>query len=158
MLRPPRIEESKELVELADNTGVFLSGEADELLGGILEKYHDGSLGENHEIYVIDNSTDKKADGWTYLTPSDYAEGVWDVWWIGINNSKQRTGLGSKFLGAIEEVIRERNGRVIIIETSSTPQLEKARTFYPKQGYKECGCIPDFYGSGDDKIIFAKTL
>ncbi len=71
---------------------MFLPGEADELLGGILEQYHDGSLGVNHQIYVLENNTDKRTVGWTYFVSSNYSEGVWDVWWIGIENSKQRLG------------------------------------------------------------------
>jgi 4-oxalocrotonate tautomerase len=54
--------------------------------------------------------------------------------------------------------IRDKNGRVIIIETSSQPPLEKARTFYRGLRYKECGRIPDSYGFHDDKITFAKSL
>jgi ribosomal protein S18 acetylase RimI-like enzyme len=47
---------------------------------------------------------------------------------------------------------------LLIIETSATPPLEPARRLYLRRGYRECGTIPDFYGEGDDKVIFAKRV
>ena len=157
MFRDPKPEETQDLIDLADATGIFKPKEAQALLGAALDAFHSGNLGENHKIIVIDNS-ESTPIGWTYFAPSQYAAGVWDVWWVGTHPKLHGQGFGKKLLEAVESEIRSQNGRVIIIETSSLPPLAKARKFYPLLNYLECGRIPNFYGDGDDKIIFAKSI
>ncbi len=48
--------------------------------------------------------------------------------------------------------------RVLLIETSSTPQYEATRAFYSVKGYTHEATVRDFYGPGDDKIVFWKLL
>ena len=49
-------------------------------------------------------------------------------------------------------------GRVLVIETSSLPMLEPARRFYALRGYARRGVAPNYFGHGDDKLTFVKTL
>ena len=44
------------------------------------------------------------------------------------------------------------------METSGRPSYEGARVFYEREGYRETARVPDFYGSGDDKVIYVKRL
>ncbi len=59
---------------------------------------------------------------------------------------------------AAEADIKKAQGRLAIIETSSTPQYEKTIRFHLGNGYKVIGRIPDFYTPGDDKLIMLKRL
>lgn len=157
MFRLAEKHESPFLVEQASQTEPWKPGEAEALLGGVLEAYFGGQLGEGHFVGVWENEK-KEVVGWSYYAENSHASGVWDVWWIGTDSRMHGRGYGTKLLKAIEEDIASRSGRVIVIETSATPPLARARRFYPGLGYVECGRVPDFYGPGDDKIIFAKTL
>ena len=57
-----------------------------------------------------------------------------------------------------EEDIRKRNGRLLLLETSSMPHSELTRKFYVKQGYAVAGIIQDFYSDGDSMVIFRKRI
>ena len=61
-------------------------------------------------------------------------------------------------LAYAEDKIKEAEGRLIVIETSSQPGYEKTRRFYLKHGYEAIARLPDFYAPGDDKIILQKRL
>lgn len=158
MLRPASPNETRDLVALASSTGLFTPDEAEALLGGVLDDLHAGRLGEGHQVHVYADDRTGAAAGWVYLAPAFKADGVWDLWWIGVAPSAQGTGVGSKLLNFVESRVRDSGGRLLIIETSSTPPLAPARRFYASRDYQSCGTIPDFYGAGDDKVIFAKRI
>jgi len=57
----------------------------------------------------------------------------------------------------VEDHVQNARGRVLVIETSSVPKLERTRKFYAKRGYSARS------GAGllrrrQDKVIFAKRL
>jgi GNAT superfamily N-acetyltransferase len=141
---------------LADDTGIFKTGEAQDLLGGVLDAYYAGLLEPGHEVFVA--TVADSICGWVYFSPSFKADGIWDLWWIGVAPSAQKKGIGSELLAFVENFVRDQNARLLIIETSSTLAFEPVRQFYVRKGYLNCGTIPDFYAEGDDKVTFAKKL
>lgn len=158
MFRPALPNESPHLVAVASATGLFKPNEAEALLGGVLEDFHAGRLGEGHQVVVWADDQTGTASGWVYFAPSFKAEGVWDLWWIGVDPAAQGAGVGGRLLELVESRVREAGGRLLIIETSSTAPLEAARHFYAKRGYANCGTIPDFYADGDHKVTYAKRI
>ena len=48
--------------------------------------------------------------------------------------------------------------RVLIVDTSGTESFSGTRRFYNRCGYTEEARIRDFWGPGDDKIVFWKAL
>ncbi len=65
-------------------------------------------------------------------------------------------GVGELLLKHAEHTVALQGARLLIIETSATEPLSRARHFYEAQGYLECGRIPDFYSEGDAKVIFSR--
>ena len=55
-------------------------------------------------------------------------------------------------------MIRELGGRRVYVETSSRRLYAPTREFYTGLGYRRQALIPEFYGPGDVKIIYAKEL
>jgi hypothetical protein len=51
-----------------------------------------------------------------------------------------------------------RGGRMLIVETSGSPDFERTRKFYIQCGYEEEARIRDFYATDDDKVVFRKVL
>jgi hypothetical protein len=47
---------------------------------------------------------------------------------------------------------------VLIVETSSQPSFDLTRRFYAGRGYHEVARIPDFWDTGNDKIVCLKRL
>lgn len=158
MIRPAEPKDTEILISMAIATDAFQPGEAEELLGGVLNEYHSGILGEGHQVQVWVDDDSGKAEGWVYFAPSFKAEGVWDLWWIGVDPTSQGKGIGGKLLEFVESYVRDNGARLLIIETSSTEPFDSVRDFYSKRGYENCGRIPEFYGKGDDKITFAKLF
>ncbi len=158
MIRPTVAAERPALVALGEATGIFRPHEAEGLLGSVLDALHAGELGEGHQAHAWAHGPDTPPAGWVYFAPTPNADGVWDPWWIGTDPTQQGRGIGGELLGFVEARAREAGGRLLLIETSSQPALDPTRRFYSVRGYAECGRVPDFYGEGDDKVIFAKRI
>jgi ribosomal protein S18 acetylase RimI-like enzyme len=158
MIRAPEPSDRPFLLSLAEATGIFQPGEVDLLLGSVLSAHANGELGEGHHVFLWADEKSNRPLGWAYLAASDKAPGVWDLWWIGVHPQSHQNGIGRRLLEAAENIVRDANGRVLVIETNTTPPLEAARRFYRQRGYRECGTIPDFYASNEGKVTFAKTF
>ena len=85
-------------------------------------------------------------------------EGTWDLYWEAIARERRGQGIGSALMKAAEEEIRKAEGRLALIETSSTPAYEKTIRFHLGLGYEIIARVPDFYSPGDDKLIMQKRL
>jgi ribosomal protein S18 acetylase RimI-like enzyme len=96
--------------------------------------------------------------GYICYGPTPCTDGTWDIYWEAVGGEKRGRGIGTALTEAAEAAIRKARGRMIIIETSSTPLYENTRRFYLKQGYEIVGRIPDFYAPGDDRLILQKRL
>jgi ribosomal protein S18 acetylase RimI-like enzyme len=93
-----------------------------------------------------------------YYAPERLTDGTWNLYLIAVDSGRQGRGIGATLLAHIERDLRERGQRVLIVETSALPELERTRAFYVKQGYAEEARIRDFYQAGEDKVVFWKRL
>ncbi len=84
--------------------------------------------------------------------------GGYDLYWIAVEKSCQRQGIGRQLLAETERTIRQAAGRQVYIETSGRPVYHSTRCFYQRQGYLQAAVLPDFYDIGDSKIVYCKTL
>lgn len=100
----------------------------------------------------------KKLSGYICFGPTPLTEGTWDVYWMAVSPDKKGQGIGSALLGRAEEEIQRLDGRMILIETSSTVEYELTRRFYRHAGYNIICQIPDFYSSADGLVVFQKRL
>ncbi len=58
----------------------------------------------------------------------------------------------------VENLLREKGHRIILVETSGLPEFELTRKFYDQIGYQREAVIREFYSEGEDKVIFWKKL
>ena len=149
-------QDREALLEIAVRTGLFTPEEAEGLLGGVLDELASDSLPPGHQAAACRLRASGPLIGWTYFAPDQHAEGVWNLWWIGVDPEGQGLGAGLHLLRHAEKVVASKGGRVLVIETSDAPPLARARRFYEALGYRECGRIPDFYSDGESKVIFAR--
>jgi ribosomal protein S18 acetylase RimI-like enzyme len=142
------------VLELIRATGFFTPDEvkvAEELIDIYLQQPDQ----RDYFIVVVENEQGRVAGYMTY-GPTPLTEGTWDLYWIAVSPADQGKGYGQQLVRWLEEEVRKRKGRLIIIETSSQPKYEPTRKFYEKLGYAEVARIPDFYRPGDDRVIFGK--
>ncbi len=94
--------------------------------------------------------------GYICIGPTPATHGTYDLYWIAVDPTRYGTGDALLLLRAGEAYIRERNGALIIVETSSTAKYERTRAFYMKYGYAELARIREYYRPGDDLIVYGK--
>jgi len=122
----------------------------------VIDCYLDRPTGSGYHVQVA--VADSEVAGYVCYGPTPMTEGTWDLYWVAVSAGRQGRGVGSALVALAEKEVRSAGGRQILIETSSKPGYEKTRRFYLSRGYQMVGCIPDFYASGDDKLILWKLL
>lgn len=109
--------------------------------------------------YIVHVLEDESAvQGYVCFGPTPKTVGVWDLYWIAVDPKQQGQGIGAMLLQFVETQVRARNGRMLLIETSSKPSYRPTVRFYEHNGYSEITRIKDFYRVKDDKIVFSKSL
>jgi ribosomal protein S18 acetylase RimI-like enzyme len=154
MIRPTTPEDTAALLALADATGLFRPNELEEL-AEVLAGYFNGALGRDH-CWVTDD--DGGPVGVAYYAPERMAEGTWNLYFLAVRPDRQAQGRGEALLRHVEQALAARGERLLLVETSGLPGLERTRAFYRKCGYDEEARIRDFYKAGDDKIVYRKAL
>ena len=85
-------------------------------------------------------------------------DAVHDIYWIVVEPSAQRRGVGRALLSYAENRVREMAGRAIRIETSGQPQYRAAEELYEACGYSRVAEIADFYKPGDAMRTYMKRV
>jgi ribosomal protein S18 acetylase RimI-like enzyme len=150
-VRPIKPEDIPDLQRVLDETVLFPS----EMLPSMLEQ----SLGvePNNAIWLV-CETGRRAVGFCYTAAEALADGTWNMMAIAVLPALQGTGIGGIITHELEIQLRQRDARILIAETSSTGLYAGAREFYRKSGFAEEARIREFWGPGDDKIVFWKSL
>lgn len=158
LLASVRPDHRTPLLNVAVSTGLFSPEEAELLLGGVLDALASGSLPPGHEAACALATPSGPTLGWSYFAPDDHAEGVWNLWWIGVRPEHHGIGVGAALLEYFEHRAAAQGGRVLVVEISDGALLTRARQFYAARGYAECGRVPHFYAPGEAKVIFSRSL
>ena len=148
-------EDKPALMQILQNTPEFKPSEvvvAEEVIDSYLRDP------EGSGYYTLIAEVASSVVGYICYGPTPLTDGTWDLYWQAVAQEKRGQGIGSALMEAAEGEIRKAQGRLAIIETSSTSAYEKTLHFHIGHGYEVIGCIPDFYAPGDDKLILQKRL
>ena len=96
--------------------------------------------------------------GWICFGETACTNGTFDIYWIAIAPSAQRFGLGSALVRHAVRHVAERQGRMIVVETSGQEAYAGTRAFYEKMRFRVASRIADFYAPGDDKVVYVFRL
>lgn len=96
--------------------------------------------------------------GLAYCVPEPMTDGAWNLKAIGTRPDRHRQGVGRRLMASTEERLRHAGQRLLVVDTSSSPEQEVACRFYRGLGYEEEARIRDFWAPGEDKITFTKRL
>ncbi len=126
----------------------------------VAEEVIDAYLGAAGQAgyHVLVAELDSIIAGYICFGSTPLTEGTWDLYWMAVAPDKQRQGIGGALFESAESNLREADGRLVIIETSSTLAYANTRHFHSRHGYETIARIPDFYAPGDDKLILQKRL
>jgi ribosomal protein S18 acetylase RimI-like enzyme len=94
-----------------------------------------------------------------YCAPEKYTEGTWNFFLIALHSDLRVTGIGTKIVQYLEQqLIAQKNARVLLVETSGSPEYDGTQKFYQKRGFVEEARIREYYQAGEDKIVYWKKL
>lgn len=134
-----------------DSCGLFPSEYLDEMISD----YFNNTDTQDIWFTYIDNNS-PVAIG--YCAPEKLTNGTYNLLAIGVSESAQRKGIAHEMMNYIEQELKSRDGRILIVETSSGDAQIGARKLYQKIGYTQEAVIRDFWNDGEDKIVFWKKL
>lgn len=155
MIRVLKKEDREMIVDLIRATKNFSEAEiavAEELIDICI----DHPQQKDYYAYVAEER--ERIAGFLLLGPTPATAGTYDMYWIAVHPDFQGHGIAQGLDEFAEIFVRERNGYLLIAETSSQPSYERTRAFYAKQKYSELARIADYYKPGDDLIIFGKRV
>lgn len=157
MIRRAIESDETSLKELAVINNLFGVDELDDFVTA----FHGALTGEleGHQWYVMVDPDDR-AIAAAYLAPEPFADRLWNLYFLAVDPRIHGRGAGSRLIEHVEDVLRGagEEARVLIVETSSTDDYTSARAFYRARGFDEEARIRDFYGPGDNKVVFWKAL
>ena len=154
MIRPMRPEDKGPVLNLVRATGMFTPAEID-VAEELLEVYLGQPEQKDYRVVVVEND-EKDVVGYMTWGPTPLAEDAYDLYWMAVSPAEQGKGRGKALVRWLEDEVRKRNGRMVVIETSSQPKYQATRQFYIDLDYREVARVPDFYKPGDDRVIYAK--
>jgi ribosomal protein S18 acetylase RimI-like enzyme len=155
MIRAALPADTPTLVTLTEATGVFKPHEII-ALQEVLADYF--AYNHKHDHVCVIDERHGQIMGYAYYAPAAMTDRTWYLYWIAVNKATQARGIGGELLRHVEHDIKQRNGRVLFIETSGLPYYELTRKFYLKHHYEVTGVLKDYYSDGDDMVVFRKKL
>ena len=154
-IRPACAKDEDPVLDVIERTGFFRPTElliAREVFNDAAEM----KPGCTYQSWVA--AADNKPVGWVCFGATPCTLGTFDIYWLAVDPSLQRHGIGRHLMEAAEQKIREQHGRLMVVETSGTQRYEPTRKFYERIGYTLAARIPEFYAPGDDKCVYLKTV
>ena len=151
IIRETTYADTPNLERVLDETELFPSDMLADMLSGFL------SDGVNNDLWLTCES-EGEAIGFCYASPEQLADGTWNMLAIAVLPAAQSKGAGAALVAELESRLRETGQRVLIADTSGTDEFARTRKFYRKNGYSEEALIREFWGPGDDKVTFWKSL
>src|SRR5256885_7778788 len=80
-------------------------------------------LGEHsgYLTYVMESQSEEASEvlGYVCFGPTPLTESTYDLYWIAVDKSRLRGGVGKRLLRFAEEEIVRRGGKMLLVETSS---------------------------------------
>jgi len=150
-IRPVTTTDIDGLKKVADSSGLFPSEFLDEMIS---DYFNNPETQDNWFTYI--EKAEPVAIG--YCVPEKLTDGTYNLLAIGVSQDLQRSGIASQMMTYVEQLLIQKGGRILIVETSSDDAQIGARNFYKKIGYTQAAIIKDFWKDGEDKIIFWKKL
>jgi ribosomal protein S18 acetylase RimI-like enzyme len=153
-VRVMEIRDRKEVERILAEVKVFPSQEIEVALE-VIDSYLSGSLD-----YIIKEAADERDSvlGYICYGKVPLTDAVWDIYWVVVGEEFQGKGIAGRLMKCMEDDLRTKKARAIMVETSSIPEYKPAREFYVRKGFNEVCRIEDFYAEGNDKVVYRKIL
>ena len=150
-IRPLSADDLTSAKDVINTTGLFPGEMLDEMAAPFLA----GMASNDLWFVALDTQV---VVGLVYCSQERMTDGTWNLLLIAVRESEQGQGVGSRLTRHLEQTLSQRDGRVLIVETSGLPDFDRTRAVYKALDYVEAARIPEFYTAGEDKVVFWKRL
>jgi ribosomal protein S18 acetylase RimI-like enzyme len=134
-------------------SGAFRAEEIGVALGVI-----DDALADDEGYLLLAGDHEGAMRGYVCAGSTPLTASTWHLYWICVHPEAAGRGLARAMQDRLELLVRSRGGARLVVETSGRTDYERARHFYEAAGYERVGRILDFYGDGDDCVLYCKKL
>lgn len=155
-VRPIRPGDREAIRELIRGTGVFKPHEVDvamELVDVALTRE-----GQDDYHPCVLEEEDGTVAAYACFGKNPMTKATFDLYWLATRADRMGKGHGRRIVAFVEEEVKRRGGRLLVIETSSKESYGSTREFYRKIGCTLAATLPDYYDEGDDKLIYLRRL
>jgi ribosomal protein S18 acetylase RimI-like enzyme len=118
----------------------------------------DDSIAGDVEYRFLGAFESEELVGYACWGPTPGTAGTYDLYWLVVDPARQRTGVGTQLVEAVEQQLAADGARLIVVETSSLPEYASTRAFYERRGYTRAATVRAYYAPGDDLVIYRKDL
>jgi ribosomal protein S18 acetylase RimI-like enzyme len=141
--------------QLVKSSGFFSDTEISIAIELVEERLSKGLQSGYHFLFA---ELSNNIIGYTCFGPIPGTLSRYDLYWIVVHNNFHRAGIGKALMAMTEDLIEKQGGQRVYIDTSSREQYATTRLFYCVCGYRKEAILKDFFGSGDDKVIYVKDI
>lgn len=153
MIDKPVEADIPEILHMVRSAGVFNTADV-ECVAELLDDYFHKPDRGGYEFLVY--RRDGRPVGMACYGATPLTEGTYDLYWLAVAPEARRGGVARRLFAEMEAGLARRGARLLVIETSGTPEYRPAREFYLAVGCQRQATIPDFYAPGDDLVIYTK--
>lgn len=111
--------------------------------------------GDSDDLWRVVTREDDPV-GFAFAQLEAMTDQTWNIRAIAVAPDLHGQGAGTALIAAMEAGLSE--ARLIVIDTTQSPDQARARRFYAARGYAHVATIPAFFGAGEDKVTFVKML
>ena len=155
-IRGIEAEDRESIRNLVAGTGAFKGHEVDVAIELVDIALTQPGQDDYHPFVLVEE--DGTVAAYACFGKNEMTAATFDLYWLATRADRQGKGYGRKIVSFVEEEIRRRGGRLLVIETSSQESYGNTRAFYEKIGCTLAARLPDYYDEGDDKLIYLKSL
>ncbi len=152
MIRPTTAPDRDSILSLVEASGQFDS----DGLAHVLSTLDAHLAGQGDGIWFT--ADDGEPIGVAYCAPEAVTSGTWNLLMLWTRQDRHGQGHGTALVRQVEDAVRGRKARLLIVETSGLPAFATARSFYAKCGFTLEATIKNFFADGDHKVVFTKSL
>jgi ribosomal protein S18 acetylase RimI-like enzyme len=107
---------------------------------------------------VVAEDAASRVRGYACWGPVPLTRDAYDLYWIAAHPDVRGRGFGRALMAHVEQKVQEKEGRLLVVETSSKSSYIGTVEFYVRLGYETVSRIKDFYDVGDDKLTMVKRF
>jgi ribosomal protein S18 acetylase RimI-like enzyme len=117
----------------------------------------DAAMAGDSSYLTLGAELEGRVTGWICWGPTPCTLGTFDLYWMAVDPALQGSGIGTALLVEMERRLAG-VARLIVVETAGRADYAATRAFYQARGYQPVAMIPEFYGPGDDQVVFVKAV